>query len=146
MIERLLSALATSARVFAEALTSPTSRAATPQEKSSDTGPSVPLEALAQMTTLAEQMTATFSETLLSVLQGRPTQVQAQSPAPLTATLFEPNYDDDSIPLAPGIESVNLRETEETSELRRLQKEREELARRLVEASANLDPQGPDRP
>lgn len=105
---------------------------------------------------MAEKMVAAQVETqrqttelVLSILQGRPTN--GTEPAPLATvvpeTLLTPNYDDDSIPLPPGIEEIFSRHEEEDTALRLLRTEQEQLARQRHEASQMLrsltDPQGP---
>jgi hypothetical protein len=100
--------------------------------------------AIQAMERMAEKMTAETKELVLSILQGRPTQGAGETTAPLgrTATLSVTNYDDDSIPLAPGIEATIQREEAEESALALLQAQRADLAERLSKQTALLAEMG----
>lgn len=117
-----------------------------------------------ELTTLANLMTTTLAslermqanheremrETVISILQGRPMDQSAMTPPDPEAVaaqmeLLPPNYDDDSMPLPGGIQSVLAREEDESEQMRQLLTERGRLEAQLAEAESRLlsDPQGP---
>ena len=100
------------------------------------------------MLTMQRESQREMKDLVLSILQGRPTNGStptSETAQELSQMLLTPNYDDDSIPLPRGIDSVFEREAAEEEEVRRLRTEQEALARQLSEARMRLvtDPQGP---
>lgn len=89
--------------------------------------------------TMMKMMSEMFRESqtqmrdmVLDILQGRatqPTSMQVIAPTPNEMPM---NFDDDSIPLPPGIEAVMAREAEETQQ-QALLRERAALQERLAE-------------
>ena len=117
-----------------------------------------------ELATLANLMTTTLAslermqanheremrETVISILQGRPMEQSTMTPPDPEAiaaqmALLPPNYDDDSMPLPGGIQSVLAREEDESEQMRQLLTERGRLEAQLAEAQMRLlsDPQGP---
>ena len=100
------------------------------------------------MLTMQRESQRETRELVLSILQGRPSNGSVPSDQAMSSPdqVPMPNYDDDSIPLPRGIDSVFEREAAEEEEVRRLRTEQEGLARQLAEARMRLvtDPQGPD--
>jgi len=115
----------------------------------STTTPDPLIEVTRMMLTMQRESQREMKDLVLSILQGRPTNGStptSETAQELSQMLLTPNYDDDSIPLPRGIDSVFEREAAEEEEVRRLRTEQEGLARQLAEARMRLvtDPQGPD--
>ena len=96
-----------------------------------------PFDPMTMMTTWATEMREMVTTMVLGREQPQPT---SQMVMPLTPNGKVPDYDDDSIPLSPGLARILEREVEE-SEQTRLSSERSLLQQRLgdlINEAANL--------
>lgn len=141
-MRQLAQVAATLLRTFADALCPSPNDTSTPPAPQTSTPTPTPPTAVQAMTEMFDRAMTEMKDLAVTLTMGRqPTAPPTAAPLGMTRTLSGPNYDDDSIPLTPGIEAVLEREAmedESSRQLAHLRAQRIDLAQQLAKDAEDL--------